>query len=545
MDLRDYERTKFELADIVRAALALADKPLQERLQPLFVRIAEDRFNLVVAGRFSRGKSSLMNAILRTDRLPTGIVPLTSVITTVAYGSTEEARIRYRGSRLASEVPLGDLPAYVTQQGNPGNARGVEAAEVKLPAEILRRGFHFVDTPGLGSPVEANSRTTEEFLPEADALVLVTSYDGPLSEEELRVTRAACATGRRVFVALNKHDLVPQEARDEALRYARTVLERELGERAPAVFSVSAREAIEAARAGDAQRLAASGVPRLEGELTRFLLAEKSAQMVLHLCARLAEHLRAIPPSDARQSLSTRLADLMAQLPQGRGGVSEARTHPGLHAPRGCEICGHLVQVSFDFLAQFQYRLSASAAEQQANARQGGLCAAHTWQYASLASLHSLCTGYPALVERWAERLRALAASGGGPEALAADVGTALPRGERCALCRACAEAEGAAVRQLAARLEREESALASLSLICLPHLSRLLAATGKDDVARALASREAAMLERLAEDMRRYAIKHDAVRRFLASDEELAAGRSALAALAGHRNVNTFAEWD
>jgi hypothetical protein len=55
-------------------------------------------------------------------------------------------------------------------------------AEIQLPAEILRRGFYFVDTPGLGSVIVENTLTTETFLPEADAFVLVTSYESPLSE---------------------------------------------------------------------------------------------------------------------------------------------------------------------------------------------------------------------------------------------------------------------------------------------------------------------------------------------------------------------------
>jgi predicted GTPase len=59
------------------------------RRRDLFARLAEDRFNLAVVGRFSRGKSSLMNAILGSERLRTGVVPLTSVITTVTYGSQE------------------------------------------------------------------------------------------------------------------------------------------------------------------------------------------------------------------------------------------------------------------------------------------------------------------------------------------------------------------------------------------------------------------------------------------------------------------------
>jgi hypothetical protein len=82
---------------------------------------------------------------------------------------------------FTKEVPIDELPKYITQQGNPGNAQRLKVADVQLRAEILRRGFYFVDTPGLGSAIEASTRTTEAFLPEADAFVLVTSYESPLS----------------------------------------------------------------------------------------------------------------------------------------------------------------------------------------------------------------------------------------------------------------------------------------------------------------------------------------------------------------------------
>ena len=48
-----------------------------------------------------------------------------------------------------------------------------------------------------------------------------------------------------------------------------------------------------------------------------------------------------------------------------------------------------------------------------------------------------------------------------------------------------------------------------------------------------------ATLLERLSEDMARYALKHDAVRRYLASDEEETAAQRALLLVAGHRNVH------
>src|SRR6266851_8266665 len=113
MDLRDYEQSKFEIAELLRSIETSVSRDrygLQDRIRDLFSRLAEDRFNLVVVGRFSRGKTSLMNAVLTTDRLPTCIRPLTSVITTVAYGSKEQAVIKYVGRRLSEEISLDALP---------------------------------------------------------------------------------------------------------------------------------------------------------------------------------------------------------------------------------------------------------------------------------------------------------------------------------------------------------------------------------------------------------------------------------------------------
>ena len=97
MNLRQYEHEKFKLSELIQSAYALIrnqkNQVLEDRSRDLLARLAEDRFNLTMVGQFSRGKSSLLNAILGTDRLPTGIVPLTSVITAVSYGSTERVTV--------------------------------------------------------------------------------------------------------------------------------------------------------------------------------------------------------------------------------------------------------------------------------------------------------------------------------------------------------------------------------------------------------------------------------------------------------------------
>jgi ribosome biogenesis GTPase A len=49
-------------------------------------KLSSNRFNLAVLGQMKRGKSSFINALLGTGILPTGIVPLTSVMTKIKYG---------------------------------------------------------------------------------------------------------------------------------------------------------------------------------------------------------------------------------------------------------------------------------------------------------------------------------------------------------------------------------------------------------------------------------------------------------------------------
>jgi hypothetical protein len=60
---------------------------------------------------------------------------------------------------------------------------------------------------------------------------------------------------------------------------------------------------------------------------------------------------------------------------------------------------------------------------------------------------------------------------------------------------------------------------------------------------AQVLIRSHAALLERTAEDLQRYALRHDALRRHLTSDEERSAATLILLLLAGHRSVS--APWN
>ena len=534
MDFVEYDRAKFELADVLRSASLKARAVRPQELYPfedLFARLADDRFNVVVVGQFSRGKTSLMNAMLNTERLPTGIVPLTSVITTVQYGATARAVLEYDENRLPRDVSLDSLADFITQRNNPGNVQGIRFARIELPSDILRRGLYLVDTPGLGSAIVENTRTTQGFLPEADALILVTSYDSPLSDEELGVLQSWATRGCRVFVVINKQDLAPsaerEEVREHVLAQLRTGGDQPLIE----VFSLSARDAIAANKSRDKSQWIASGVPAFMDVLTRFLVDEKQSAFLQRMADRIADRLADLGDCSAELDQLARVQSRLGVPTSARAEQISALGEATVRRFTTCFICSCIEHEVHDFLRQYQYQISINAQVQRELADGGGLCPFHTWQYAAIASPHGTCAGFPAVLERYVEALRNLEQN---PAKLLPDASD-----PDCALCRVQARAEASAVVKAARLVEAAANDReAKFPTVCLYHLRRTVKSISVPAAARSFLGHQAEAWMRVAEDMRRYALKRDGSRRALTTDDELDAHRRGLVALAGHETV-------
>jgi Dynamin family len=362
--IRRYDDLKLEVGAIAQTAMLQCAKAKDEEseraFQQLLARLAEDRFNLAVVGPFSRGKSSLMNAILGFEALPIGLLPHTSVITTVTYGPRERVLVRCEGWSLPQEIRLDQLEEYVTERGNPGNRRRVAVAQIQLPVEILRRGLHFIDTPGVGSAILANTDTTEKFLPEIDAAIFVSSFDSTVSKNDIEFLRRVRATVGVVFFVLNKLDLVSASEGEEVARFVTERFDRDPSIGRCALFSVSAKSGLEAKRAGDPAALVRSGLPELEAALANFLATDKTRQLAARVMDRLiaclerqrarAEFVLAAnqsPQHQARalQDLDQRLAALKTRL-----GDDAARL--GLHGSNALRALEPRIDTIFKSLRQ-------------------------------------------------------------------------------------------------------------------------------------------------------------------------------------------------
>jgi predicted GTPase len=98
----------------------------------------------------------------------------------------------------------------VTEEGNPGNWRGVARVVARLHTPLLDEGVRLVDTPGVGSVHEHNTLATDAYLPSLDAAVLVVSADPPISKAERAFLEHVVEHAVRLFVVLNKAVWVPK-----------------------------------------------------------------------------------------------------------------------------------------------------------------------------------------------------------------------------------------------------------------------------------------------------------------------------------------------
>jgi GTPase SAR1 family protein len=548
--LAGYEARKHALAQILREVNAAATRVKQETLEravlELTKKLADDRFYLTVVGQFSRGKSTLMNAILGRDYLPSGIVPVTSAVTAVSYGTRERVILRIAGSNLTSEIGIHELADFITERSNPGNRNRIEMAEVQVPVEILRRGFFLVDTPGLGSAVRENTATTLNFLPSADAIVFMTSCDAPLTAGELGYLRQCRSSVRQLFVVVNKMDLVPEEEKGRVMDYVRSKAQEELGETEVRVYGVSARDALVARMHAEARDFEASGLTTLEEDIVSYVTSHKHEDFLLQACDRAGELLAASSVQE-KDALLARIRELRCDIERDAAtGERRARHAPAMEGSHtdsllrlNCAVCDRIVDAVFDFLRTYQYELYVSEEVQRAHADAGGFCAMHTWQYANLASPQGICSAYPQVLFRFSEDLLDLAEGRALHHGEKGVSGPPLPADESCPACQKAAMAERKAIGDLGAALENapDGDGIPGRRL-CLTHLEGLLRVLRSTAVGRNILLRESEIFRRVAENLQRHALKHEGRRSDLITEEEWQAPKQALTLLAGHRNV-------
>jgi len=260
-----------------------------ENLKEVRVKLAENRFHLVVLGQFKRGKSTFINSILGDKVLPTSVVPLTSIVTLLKYGDKEQIEVIFN-DQSTRPITRDELPEYVTEKGNPKNQKNVKQVEIALPSQYLKDGVYLIDTPGVGSTFENNTEMTYNFLPKVDAALFLLAVDPPISHSELAFLNDVQNFVQKIFFIQNKIDYLSDEERQESTEFSKRVIEEALGRDGIEIYPLSAKVALEGKVSGDQELLEKSRLPEFDRVLSEFLMKAKG-KTVLESAVRSAKKL--------------------------------------------------------------------------------------------------------------------------------------------------------------------------------------------------------------------------------------------------------------
>jgi len=184
--------------------------------------------DIAVLGQFKAGKSSFLNCLIGADIMPVNVLPATAVITRIEYGSRDRAIVR-RLSGETEEIPIAELPAYVTEQLNPRNEKRVALVEVELASLAAYRGIRFVDTPGFGSIFTHNTQASMDWLPKVGGALVAISTNQPIGEQDLRLLGDVFKHTPEVVILLTKADLVSQRERDVVVEFTQWQIAQHTG----------------------------------------------------------------------------------------------------------------------------------------------------------------------------------------------------------------------------------------------------------------------------------------------------------------------------
>jgi hypothetical protein len=198
-------------------------------------------------------------------------------------------------------------------------------------------------------------------------------------------------------------------------------------------------------------------------------------------------------------------------------------------------VCAAQGRAIFEFFANWQGRLASDEAAQRAFAASRGFCAIHSWQFSQIGSPVGLSTGYAPLVERTASELRNVLSLITAPSN--ADLSSVEPANAvTCAACEVLRQTEAVETAALVGVLGDADPTEEQTGSLCLPHLRATLSVAPDTDMARRLIGDVTRNLDELAEDMRSYVLKREALRRGLINTREERAWRRALVTLVGER---------
>lgn len=182
-------------------AQELGQQNILNGLNAIQERASQQNANLLIplVGEFSSGKTTLLNALTDSKKLETATKPTTATIYEIHFGCNKcEANVVLSDGQVAHFDDLGELK---NDQLSDAQIVTVFDTSTKVPSSTI-----LVDTSGLSSPVVKHRQVLVDFLPSADAILLVVDINQQVTRSLTDFIDMIKLSKRPVYIVLTKSD---------------------------------------------------------------------------------------------------------------------------------------------------------------------------------------------------------------------------------------------------------------------------------------------------------------------------------------------------
>lgn len=154
---------------------------------------------LPLVGEFSSGKTTLINALTDSKKLETATKPTTATIYEIHFGCDVcHAKVMNGDGTITEVSDIAELKNEIL-----ADATVVEVYDTsdKVPSSTI-----LVDTPGLSSPDPRHKQTLVDFMPHADAILLVSDINQQITRSITDFIKTISLSKRPIYIVLTKSD---------------------------------------------------------------------------------------------------------------------------------------------------------------------------------------------------------------------------------------------------------------------------------------------------------------------------------------------------
>lgn len=262
------------IADLERAGADAVDANLSSTLRADLDRsLADPKVSIVVCGEWSSGKSSLVNALVGLPGLlPVDVNPTTSYLTVVEAGVPEV----FTCTRAGTEVVISRQEFQSLTAEREYDVQ-IERLRATVPVAWPDGLSTLVDTPGLENLDKQHSAITLDYLPKADAIVVVVAAGRGVSDAVVTFVKEHLTRreqSRVVFVLNQKDHLETDSDLQRRLQHCRSTL----GGILPGAPWIATNAKV-TERDSTSSAWSESGVPSLRMALSTLVRQERSAML--------------------------------------------------------------------------------------------------------------------------------------------------------------------------------------------------------------------------------------------------------------------------